>query len=172
MPKLNLFLSYKRWFQQSKQHILTFLWTKSRRSLRVEVTQIIALLKHLSSSLISILIVEEDRSEGMSTYIQWPLMWQRGFMGRRRRSPPASPWPPPLPPSSATTPPLVSGSQLWPHHPRASGLASDGWVITIITQEALQGAATWQRPPMFNRIFGCFIDFNSAPGAGDRVPGW
>lgn len=44
------------------------------RRLPVKAAQITELLKHLSSSLISILIVEEDRSEGMSTYIQRPLM--------------------------------------------------------------------------------------------------
>lgn len=79
---------------------------------------------------------------------------------------------PATPVFSATSPTLVSGSPVWPRHLRASGLASDGWVIAIITQEPLQGAATWQRPPMFNRIFGCFIDLNSAPGAGKRGPGW
>lgn len=63
---------------------------------------------------------------------------------------------------STTAAPLVPSSLIWPRHPGASGLASDGWVITIITQEALQGAAAWQRPPVFNRIFGCFIGFNSA----------
>lgn len=66
----------------------------------------------------------------------------------------------------------ASSSQGWPRPLWASGLASDSWVITIITREALEEAVTWQRPLMFNRIFGCFIDFNSAAGAGERRPGW
>lgn len=86
---------------------------------------------------------------------------------------PASPWPRHTISTIATATTLViSDSLVWPRHPRASGLASDGWVITIITQETLQGAATRQRPPMFNRIFGCFIGFNSAHGAGERGSGW
>lgn len=78
----------------------------------------------------------------------------------------------PLPWPATTSSSAAASSRGRPRPLRASGLASDAWVITIITREVLEEAAAWQRPLMFNRIFGCFIDFNSAAGAGERRPAW
>lgn len=80
------------------------------RCLSVKAAQITELLKHLSSSLISILIVKEDRSEGLPTYIHRPLMWQQGLCACDKWAPSALPWP--CHPTSNSATPLVSSSEV------------------------------------------------------------